>query len=135
MKGASGVGLSETMKALGDPVRREILNLLKGGRMTAGDIASRFDMTAATVSYHLAQLKKAGLIFESREKNFIYYSLNASVLEEVLLWLQDLRGGRRNHEDKQKRTAADLAGLPAAAAGGRHSLPAPARNDGDALGL
>ena len=66
MKGVSGVGLSETMKALGDPVRREILNLLKGGRMTAGDIASRFDMTAATVSYHLAQLKKAGLIFESR---------------------------------------------------------------------
>ena len=92
MKGVSGVGLSETMKALGDPVRREILNLLKGGRMTAGDIASRFDMTAATVSYHLAQLKKAGLIFESREKNFIYYSLNASVLEEVLLWLQDLKG-------------------------------------------
>ena len=89
MNGVSGVGLSETMKALGDPVRREILNLLKGGRMTA---ASRFDMTAATVSYHLAQLKKAGLIFESREKNFIYYSLNASVLEEVLLWLQDLKG-------------------------------------------
>ena len=88
MNGVSGVGLSETMKALGDPVRREILNLLKGGRMTAG----RFDMTAATVSYHLAQLKKAGLIFESREKNFIYYSLNASVLEEVLLWLQDLKG-------------------------------------------
>ena len=92
MKEVSGVGLSETMKALGDPVRREILNLLKGGRMTAGDIASRFDMTAATVSYHLAQLKKAGLIFESREKNFIYYSLNTSVLEEVLLWLQDLKG-------------------------------------------
>ena len=96
MKGVSGVGLSETMKALGDPVRREILNLLKGGRMTAGDIASRFDMTAATVSYHLAQLKKAGLIFESREKNFIYYSLNASVLEEVLLWLQDLRGEKES---------------------------------------
>ena len=96
MKEASGVGLSETMKALGDPVRREILNLLKGGRMTAGDIASRFDMTAATVSYRLAQLKKAGLIFESREKNFIYYSLNASVLEEVLLWLQDLRGEKES---------------------------------------
>ena len=90
------MGLSETMKALGDPVRREILNLLKGGRMTAGDIASRFDMTAATVSYPLAQLKKAGLIFESREKNFIYYSLNASVLEEVLLWLQDLRGEKES---------------------------------------
>ena len=63
-----------------------------GGRLTAGEIAGQFDMTAATVSYHLSQLKKAGLIFESREKNFIYYSLNASVLEEVLLWLQDLKG-------------------------------------------
>ena len=72
-------------------MRREILNLLKGGRLTAGEIAGQFDMTAATVSYHLSLLKKAGLIFESR-KNFIYYSLNASVLEEVLLWLQDLKG-------------------------------------------
>ena len=89
------MGLSETMKALSDPVRREILNLLKSGRRTAGDIAGRFDMTAATVSYHLAQLKKAVLIFESREKNFIYYSLNASVLEEVLLWLEDLKGEKR----------------------------------------
>ena len=80
------MAFAETFKALSDPVRREILNLLKGGRLTAGD------MTAATVSYHLSQLKKAGLIFESREKNYIYYSLNASVLEEVLLWLQDLKG-------------------------------------------
>ncbi|MBS5676776.1 MAG: winged helix-turn-helix transcriptional regulator [Oscillibacter sp.] len=68
------MAFAETFKALSDPVRRE------------------FDMTAATVSYHLSLLKKAGLIFESREKNFIYYSLNASVLEEVLLWLQDLKG-------------------------------------------
>ena len=83
------MALAETFKALSDPVRREILNLLKGGRLTAGE---QFDMTAATVSYHLSLLKKAGLIFESREKNFIYYSLNASVLEEVLLWLQDLKG-------------------------------------------
>ena len=86
------VGFSDTMKALSDPARREILNMLKGGRMTAGEIAGRFDMTNATVSYHLSQLKKAGLIFESREKNFIYYSLNASVLEEVLLWIQSLKG-------------------------------------------
>lgn len=86
------MGLSETMKALSDPARREILNLLKTGSMTAGDIAGHFDMTAATVSYHLSQLKKAGLVFESRRKNYIYYSLNASVLEEVLLWLQTLRG-------------------------------------------
>ena len=93
------MSFSDTMKALSDPVRREILNLLKGGRMTAGDIAGRFDMTNATVSYHLSQLKKAGLVFESREKNYIYYSLNASVLEEVLLWLQALRGGEE-HEDR-----------------------------------
>ena len=92
------MGFSETMKALSDPARREILNMLKGGRMTAGDIAGRFDMTGATVSYHLSQLKKAGLIFESREKNYIYYSLNASVLEEVLLWIQSLKGVDEHEE-------------------------------------
>ena len=90
------MGFSDTMKALSDPVRREILNLLKSGSRPAGDIASRFDMTGATVSYHLSQLKRAGLICESREKNFIYYSLNASVLEEVLLWLQDLKGEKND---------------------------------------
>lgn len=62
------MAFAETFKALSDPVRREILNLLKGGRLTAGEIAGKFDMTAATVSYHLSQLKKAGLVFESREK-------------------------------------------------------------------
>lgn len=92
------MGLSETMKALSDPVRRETLNLLKTGSMTAGDIAGHFDMTAATVSYHLSQLKKAGLVFESRRKNYIYYSLNASVLEEVLLWLEGLKGEKRNED-------------------------------------
>ena len=92
------MGFSDTMKALSDPVRREILNLLRGGRMTAGDIAGRFDMTGATVSYHLSQLKKAGLVFESREKNYIYYSLNASVLEEVLLWIQSLKGVDEHEE-------------------------------------
>lgn len=91
------MAFAETFKALSDPVRREILNLLKGGRLTAGEIVGQFDMTVATVSYHLSLLKKAGLIFESREKNFIYYSLNASVLEEVLLWLQDLKGAN-DHE-------------------------------------
>ena len=90
------MAFAETFKALSDPVRREILNLLKGGRLTAGEIAGRFDMTAATVSYHLSRLKKAGLIFESREKNYIYYSLNASVLEEVLLWIQDLKGAEQH---------------------------------------
>ena len=92
------MGISDTMKALADPARREILNMLKGGSRTAGDISSSFEMTGATVSYHLSQLKKAGLIFESREKNYIYYSMNASVLEEVLLWIQGLKGVE-THED------------------------------------
>ena len=102
------MAFAETFKALSDPVRREILNLLKGGRLTAGEIAGQFDMTAATVSYHLSLLKKAGLIFESREKNYIYYSLNASVLEEVLLWLQDSERGRKKHEEQQEGNAADF---------------------------
>ncbi len=90
------MSFSETMKALADPARREILNMLKQGSKTAGEIASSFDMTGATVSYHLSQVKKAGLVTERREKNFIYYSLNASVLEEVLLWIQSLNGGEKD---------------------------------------
>lgn len=80
------MGFPETFKALADPVRRDILLMLRNGRMAAGDIAERFDMTGATVSYHLSQLKKAELIYETREKNFIYYSLNLSVFEEIMLW-------------------------------------------------
>lgn len=86
------MGFAETFKALSDPVRREILMLLKKGRMSAGDIGSNFDMTGATISYHLSILKKAGLVFEQKEKNFIYYELNTSVVEEVMLWLSDLKG-------------------------------------------
>ena len=87
------MGFAETFKALSDPVRREILMLLRGGRMSAGEIVSHFDMTGATISYHLSILKKADLIFETKEKNFIYYTLNTSVVEEVMLWLSELRGG------------------------------------------
>lgn len=85
------MGFQETFRALGDPVRREILTLLRGGKMSAGDIAAHFDMTGATISYHLSQLKKAGLISEQREKNYIYYQLNASVFEEIVLWLSDFK--------------------------------------------
>lgn len=85
------MGFQETFRALGDPVRREILTLLRGGKMSAGEIGAHFDMTGATISYHLSQLKKAGLIVEQRDKNFIYYQLNASVFEEILLWLSDFR--------------------------------------------
>lgn len=85
------MSFAKTFKALSDPVRRDILVLLRGkGRMSAGDIAAHFDLTPATISYHLSQLKKADLIFESKEKNFVYYELNASVVEEVLLWLSQL---------------------------------------------
>ncbi|MCI6409931.1 MAG: autorepressor SdpR family transcription factor [Lachnospiraceae bacterium] len=89
------MGFNDTMKALSDPTRREILDLLKKGSMTAGEIGENFDMTGATISHHLSQLKKSGLITESREKNFIHYSLNASVLEEVLLWINSLQGGKK----------------------------------------
>lgn len=77
----------ETFKALSDPARREILTMLREGRKSAGEISSQFDMTAATVSYHLKQLKNAGLIYETKEKNFIYYSLNTSVFEEIMIWV------------------------------------------------
>ena len=84
--------MSETLKAISDPVRRNILELLKEEKKSAGDIAAEFHLTGATVSDHLTQLKKAGLILESRHKNFIYYELNASVFEEVLVWIYGLGG-------------------------------------------
>ncbi|MBO5176276.1 MAG: winged helix-turn-helix transcriptional regulator [Lachnospiraceae bacterium] len=90
------MSFAETFKALSDPVRRDILTLLKKGSLSAGEIGSHFDMTGATISYHLSILKKADLVFENKQKNFIYYELNTSVVEEVMLWLADLRGGTDN---------------------------------------
>ncbi len=90
------MGFAETFKALSDPVRRDILTLLKKGSLSAGEIGSHFDMTGATISYHLSILKKADLVFENKQKNFIYYELNTSVVEEVMLWLADLKGGNNN---------------------------------------
>jgi len=94
------MSFAETFKALSDPVRRDILQLLKSGPMSAGDIGSHFDMTGATVSYHLKILKKADLIWEKKEKNFIFYELNTSVLEEIMLWISDLKG--ENDNDKKE---------------------------------
>ena len=85
------MAFADTFKALCDPARREILQLLKNGRMSAGEIGSHFHMTGATVSYHLKILKKADLIWETKEKNFIYYELNLTVLEELMMWLSDLK--------------------------------------------
>ncbi|RVU55526.1 autorepressor SdpR family transcription factor [Anaerosphaera multitolerans] len=86
------MGFAETFKALSDPVRREILTLLKDGRLTAGEIVENFNITAPTISYHLNILKKADLLRETKYKNFIYYELNTSVVEEIMLWLSDLKG-------------------------------------------
>ena len=86
------MGFAETFKALSDPARRKILELLKNRRLSAGEIAGHFGMTQATVSYHLKILKKADLIRETREKNFIFYELNLTVLEELMVWLSDLKG-------------------------------------------
>ena len=86
------MSLQNTLKALSDPIRRDILNMLKGGRMSAGEIADRFPVTGASISRHLSVLKEADLIRDTREGKFIYYDLNASVLEEIMLWITDLKG-------------------------------------------
>ena len=99
------MGLQHTMKALADPIRREILNLLKGGSMSAGEIAEKFPVTAASISRHLSVLKEADLIRDSRDGKFIFYELNASVLEEIILWITDLKGadlkGGEEHDQKK----------------------------------
>ena len=94
------MSLQNTLKALSDPIRREILNLLKGGRMSAGEIADRFPVTGAAISRHLSVLREADLIRDTREGKFIYYDLNASVLEEIMLWITDLKGDK-NHDQEE----------------------------------
>ena len=86
------MGLQQTLKALSDPIRREILNLLKAGRLSAGDIAGHFPVTDAAVSRHLSILKDADLIRDTREGKYIFYDINTSVLEEVMLWMAALKG-------------------------------------------
>ena len=94
------MGLQSTLKALSDPIRREILNLLKKGRMSAGDIVDHFEVTGASISRHLSVLKDADLIRDKREGKFIYYELNASVLEEIMLWIVDLKGEEDHDQEK-----------------------------------
>ncbi len=91
------MGINKTLKAISDPVRRDILQRLKNGKKTAGEIAEHFNLTGATVSYHLAKLKNADLIAEEKYKNFIYYELNASVFEEVIAWIYGLGGKNETH--------------------------------------
>lgn len=94
------MGLQTTLRALADPIRREILNLLKGGKLSAGEICDHFEVTAAAISRHLSVLKDADLIRDTREGKFIYYDLNATVLEEILLWVSDLKGAN-DHDQKE----------------------------------
>ena len=90
------MGIHNTMKALSDPIRREILELLKSGRLSAGEIGEKFPVSGAAISKHLSVLKDADLIRDAREGKFIFYELNTSVLEEVMLWLTGLKG--ENHD-------------------------------------
>ena len=92
------MSLSDTFKAISDPVRREILEMLRNERKSAGEIAQKFNLTNATVSYHLEQLKKADLVTETRKKNFVFYELNVSVFEDVLVWIYKL-GGKENEKN------------------------------------
>ena len=96
LKGGYLVALQQTLKALADPIRREILNMLKSGRMSAGEITDHFSVTGASISRHLSVLKEAGLVRDTREGQFIFYELNASVLEEMLLWIKTLKGDQEN---------------------------------------
>ena len=94
------MALQDTLRALSDPIRREILDLLKAGRLSAGEIVSHFDVTGAAISRHLSVLKDADLIRDTREGKFIYYELNTSVLEDIMLWIATLKGD--NDNDKKK---------------------------------
>ena len=91
------MSLQNTLKALADPIRREILNMLKNGKMTAGEIADKFDVTMASVSRHLSVLKDADLIRDTRDGKYIIYEINTSVLEDVMLWITELKGAK--HDD------------------------------------
>lgn len=93
------MSFTNTFKALSHPVRREILDLLKMGKMSAGEIADQFELTGATISHHLSVLKQADLVVERREKNFIYYELNTSVLEDMMVWLADLKESKRDENE------------------------------------
>ena len=90
------MGIQNTLKALSDPIRRQILDMLKPGRLSAGEISEKFPVSGAAISKHLSVLKEVDLIRDTREGKFIYYELNASVLEEVMLWLVALKG---DHHD------------------------------------
>ena len=92
------MGFQETFKALSDPTRRAILDILKDGARTAGDIGSAFSMTGATISHHLAVLRDAGLISDDKRGKYIYYEMNMSILDELVGWVASLKGEDQHDE-------------------------------------
>lgn len=90
------MAVHEILAALADETRRNILLILKKGKISSGDLAIALNMTPQALSYHLAKLKKADLIYETRYKNFIYYELNLSILDEAIIWIKNLQGGRND---------------------------------------
>ena len=90
------MSMQNTLRALADPIRRDILNMLKTGRLSAGEISERFPVTAASISRHLSVLKEADLVRDNRQGQHIIYELNTSVLEETMLWLAELKGGKND---------------------------------------
>ena len=90
------MSIQNTLRALSDPIRREILGMLKSGRMSAGDIVAHFEVTGASISRHLSVLKDADLIRDAREGKFIFYELNTSVLEDIMLWITNLKEDKKN---------------------------------------
>ena len=124
------MSFANTFKALSHPVRREILDLLKMGKMSAVEIADQFELTGATISHHLSVLKQADLVVESREKNFIYYELNTSVLEDMMVWLADLKGSKKD-ENELKNIRTNKCYDSVARACGLFLLESATRNDGN----
>lgn len=94
------VGFQESFKALADPTRREIITILKDGRLSAGEIVAHFDMTGASISHHLSILKNASLVTDVKEGKYSYYELNLSVVEEIMTWLIGLKE-ENNEENNQ----------------------------------
>ena len=97
------MAIQDTFKSLSDPVRRDILTILKDGRMAAGEIADNFNLTNATISHHLSKLKKADLVYETKEKNFVFYELNTTVLDDILLWVGQFQSGQFQIEQKLRK--------------------------------
>lgn len=112
--GGDTMALQDTLRALADPIRREILNLLKTGRRSAGEITSHFEVTGASISRHLSVLKEADLIRCNREGKYLFYELNTSVLEDIMLWISDLKGDTNNDQDPQNSNNSNIDHHPAA---------------------